>query len=114
MAHLLYRLGRFSFRRRRLVAAIWALILVVLGVGALTLGGKTVDRFSIPGTESQQALDALARDLPDAAGATLTIVVQAPAGHTFGGAVRGRDRGRGAGRPEPGRRAVPDRDGPGR
>ncbi len=29
MAQLLYRLGRFSFRRRRLVAALWVLILVV-------------------------------------------------------------------------------------
>jgi putative drug exporter of the RND superfamily len=80
MAQLLYRLGRFAYRRRRLVAAVWALVLVVLGVGALTLGGKTVDAFSIPGTESQTALDNLARDLPSAAGATLTIVVKAPAG----------------------------------
>ena len=34
-------------------------VLVVLGVGALTLGGKTANTFSIPGTESQRALDAL-------------------------------------------------------
>jgi RND superfamily putative drug exporter len=80
MANLLYRLGRFSFRRRKLVAGLWALVLVLMAVGALTLGGKTVDTFSIPGTESQQALDALARDLPNAAGASLTVIVQAPAG----------------------------------
>ena len=83
MANLLYRLGRFAVRRRGRVAAFWALLLVVLGVGALTLGGKTVDEFTIPGTESQQALDDLKADLPAAAGASLTIVVQAPAGTTL-------------------------------
>jgi len=80
MARLLYRLGRFAYRRRGLVAALWALILALLAAGALTLGGKTVDAFSIPGTESQIALDHLAADLPEAAGATLTVLVQAPAG----------------------------------
>jgi RND superfamily putative drug exporter len=87
MAQLLYRLGRFSFRRRRLVAGLWALVLALLAAGALTLGGKTVDAFSIPGTESQEALDALKRDLPDAGGAALTVVVQAPAGTTLRDAI---------------------------
>jgi RND superfamily putative drug exporter len=83
MAQLLYRLGRFAYRRRRLVAALWALVLALLATGALTLGGKTVDALSIPGTESQKALDDLARDLPDAAGASLTVVVRTPAGTTL-------------------------------
>ncbi|AGZ45906.1 MMPL family transporter [Actinoplanes friuliensis] len=87
MAQLLYRLGRFSFRRRRLVAGLWVLVLVLLVVGALTLGGKTVDTFSIPGTESQEALDALKRDLPDAGGASLTVVVEAPKGQALTDAV---------------------------
>jgi RND superfamily putative drug exporter len=83
MANLLYRLGRFSYQRRRLMAAGWALILVLLGVGAVTLGGKTVDSFSIPGTESQQALDDLRQDLPTVSGASLTIVVKAPGSDTL-------------------------------
>ncbi|GAA2829164.1 MMPL family transporter [Kribbella solani] len=83
MANLLYRLGRFSYQRRRLVAALWALFLVLLGVGALTLGGKTADTFSIPGTESQRALDALKQELPAASGASATVVVQAPDGKTL-------------------------------
>ncbi|HWD82025.1 MAG TPA: MMPL family transporter, partial [Kribbella sp.] len=83
MANLLYRLGRFSYQRRRLVAALWALFLVVLGVGALTLGGKTANTFSIPGTESQRALDALKQELPAASGASATVVVQAPEGKTL-------------------------------
>jgi putative drug exporter of the RND superfamily len=83
MANLLYRLGRFSYQRRRLVAAIWTFVLVLLGVGALTLGGHTANTFSIPGTESQRALDALAKELPAASGASATVVVKAPAGSTL-------------------------------
>ncbi|GAB2645558.1 MMPL family transporter [Kribbella swartbergensis] len=80
MANLLYRLGRFSYQRRRLVAAVWAVFLVLLGVGALTLGGKTANTFSIPGTESQRALDALKTELPAASGASATVVVKAAEG----------------------------------
>ncbi|MDX6237200.1 MAG: putative drug exporter of the superfamily [Kribbellaceae bacterium] len=83
MANLLYRLGRLSYQRRRLVAAIWAVVLAALGVGALTLGGQTANAFSIPGTESQQALDALQRDFPAASGASADVVVKAPAGRTL-------------------------------
>ncbi|MEI8412016.1 MULTISPECIES: MMPL family transporter [unclassified Kribbella] len=83
MANLLYRLGRFSYQRRRLVAAVWAVFLVLLGVGALTLGGKTTNTFSIPGTESQRALDALKTELPAASGASSTVVVKAPEGKTL-------------------------------
>ncbi|TCC47901.1 MMPL family transporter [Kribbella capetownensis] len=83
MANLLYRLGRFSYQRRRLVAAVWAVFLVALGVAALTLGGKTANTFSIPGTESQRALDALKQELPAASGASATVVVKAPDGKTL-------------------------------
>lgn len=83
MANLLYRLGRFSYRHRRPMAAGWALALALLTTGALTLGGQTVNAFAIPGTESQQALDDLRRDLPQAGGAALTVVVQAPTGQTL-------------------------------
>lgn len=83
MANLLYRLGRFSYQRRRLVAAVWAVFLVLLGVGALTLGGKTTNTFSIPGTESQRALDALKTELPAASGSSATVVVKAPEGKTL-------------------------------
>ncbi|GAA2506857.1 MMPL family transporter [Winogradskya humida] len=87
MATLLYRLGRFSFRRRRMVAAVWVLVLAALAAGALTLGGRTVDTFTIPGTESQRALDDLRRDLPAAAGAALTVVVSAPTGQALDSAT---------------------------
>ncbi|MFD7699200.1 MMPL family transporter [Streptomyces caelestis] len=80
MATLLYRLGRFSFRRRGRIAAVWLLLLILLGVGAGTLMGPTSDKFSMPGTESQRALDDLGRQFPQAGGATGAIVLAAPEG----------------------------------
>jgi RND superfamily putative drug exporter len=59
VATLLYRLGRFSFRRRKLVGLLWVAVLVLFGVGAATLSGPTSDAFSIPGTESSRALTIL-------------------------------------------------------
>ncbi|MEG3635159.1 MMPL family transporter [Micromonospora sp. S2-005] len=79
MATLLYRLGRGSMRRRRLVAAIWLVVLVGLGLAAATLRGPTASNFTMPGTESQRALDLLNEQFPAAAGATGTIAVKAPA-----------------------------------
>ncbi|MFE2054430.1 MMPL family transporter [Streptomyces sp. NPDC059446] len=80
MAILLYRLGRLSFRRRGRVVALWLLLLALLGGGAAAFSGPTTSKFSIPGTESQKALDSLSREFPQAGGATGTIVVAAPEG----------------------------------
>ncbi|PWR16473.1 hypothetical protein DKT69_05440 [Micromonospora sicca] len=78
MATLLYRLGRASLRRRRLVAVAWLVVLVGLGVAAATLKGPTASNFTMPGTESQRAIDLLADRFPAASGATGTIAVKAP------------------------------------
>ncbi|MEU4780911.1 MMPL family transporter [Micromonospora sp. NPDC023633] len=85
MATLLYRLGRGSMRRRRLVAAIWLVVLVGLGLAAATLRGPIADNFTMPGTESQRALDLLAEQFPAASGATGTIAVKAPADGALAG-----------------------------
>ncbi|WP_434741533.1 MMPL family transporter [Micromonospora sp. SH-82] len=79
MATLLYRLGRASLRRRRLVVAVWLVVLVGLGLAAATLRGPMSSNLTMPGTESQQALDLLAEKFPAASGATGTIAVKAPA-----------------------------------
>ena len=80
MASFLYRLGRFSFRRRALVTAVWAAVLVALGAGALTLSGQLSNSVTIPGTESQKAIDQLADRFPEAAagGATARVVISTP------------------------------------
>ncbi|MER6797677.1 MMPL family transporter, partial [Amycolatopsis mediterranei] len=84
MATFLYRLGRFSFRRRALVAAVWAAVLVALGLGALTLSGQLSNSVTIPGTESQRAVDQLTEKFPqaNAGGATARVIIEAPAGTT--------------------------------
>ncbi|MEU4197038.1 MMPL family transporter [Kribbella sp. NPDC026611] len=82
MATYLYRLGRFAFRRRRLVVLIWLGLLGAGVVGAVTLSGPTANGFSIPGTESQRAADLLNERFPQAGAdaATARIVFQAPLG----------------------------------
>ena len=82
MASRLYRLGRFSFRRRRLVALLWVSLLIAMGAAAGALSGPYSDEFSIPGTESQEALDVLADRFPQAGltQATANVVFAAPDG----------------------------------
>ncbi|MFC0623721.1 MMPL family transporter [Kribbella deserti] len=82
MATYLYRLGRFAFRRRRLVVLVWLGLLAVGVTGAATLSGPTGGGFSIPGTESQRAIDLLEQRFPEsgADGATARVVFQAPPG----------------------------------
>ncbi len=85
MATLLYRLGRFSYRSRKLVGAIWLTVLVAVGGAAATLAGPTSDSFSIPGAESQQAFDLLTERFPGYAldGASARVVFVAPDGTAF-------------------------------
>ncbi|SED57168.1 MMPL family transporter [Jiangella alba] len=85
MATFLYRLGRFSYRRRGVVLAIWLGLVALFGVGASTLSGPTSDTFSIPGTESQEAFDLLEERFPggNTDGATARVVFAAPEGQTL-------------------------------
>lgn len=82
MATFLYRLGRFSFRRRRLVLMLWIAVLAAVGIAATGVTSKTTDSFSIPGTQSQKALDLLTEEFPQASadGATARVVFEAPDG----------------------------------
>ncbi|MGW1340240.1 MMPL family transporter [Kribbella sp. NPDC002412] len=82
MATFLYRLGRFAFRRRRLVVLAWLGLLATGVAGAATLSGSTADGFSIPGTESQRAADLLNERFPQAGAdaGTARVVFRAPDG----------------------------------
>jgi RND superfamily putative drug exporter len=74
MTLLLYRLGRFAVRRRRLVLATWVLAAVAVFVGAQARGGSTADAFDVPGVESQRALDLLEQRFPAQAGTSARLV----------------------------------------
>ncbi len=82
MSSLLYTLGRWAFRARKLVLILWIAVLALAGAGALLLNQGTDNAFSIPGTQSQEALDSLEHTFPQVSGASAQIVVVAPAGDT--------------------------------
>ncbi|MCF2129487.1 MMPL family transporter [Strepomyces sp. STD 3.1] len=80
MAVLLHRLGRSAYKYRSLVLSLWLGVLAALVTCVAVFGGTTDDRFSVPGTESQRALDDLRTTLPEAVGANAQIVFSAPEG----------------------------------
>jgi RND superfamily putative drug exporter len=83
MATLLYRLGRFAFRRAWFVIGAWLLILVAFLGGGIGLGGQLQESFAIPGTESQNALDRLNAVFPQVSGASVQVVLEAPGGDSI-------------------------------
>jgi len=83
MASVLYRLGGWAYDRRRTVVAIWVAVLVALGVLAAAVGGHVSNTFTVPGTESQRALNLLNKEFPGTGGATARIVFAAPKDHTL-------------------------------
>ncbi len=77
---LLERWARFAHRRRGRVIATWFAALVALIVLSATAGGEFDSGFSIPGTESQDAVDKLEDNFPARAGSDGDLVFQAEAG----------------------------------
>ena len=73
-------LARFSFRRRRLVLALWLSLLAVVAAMLAGVGAGYDDAFSLPDTESARAFELLERVSPAASGDTLTAVFEAPQG----------------------------------
>jgi RND superfamily putative drug exporter len=80
MATYLYRLGGWAFRRRRTVLLAWITVLGLVVASAAAFSGQTNSKFSVPGTESQQAQDLLEQKFPGAGGASARMVFAAPAG----------------------------------
>jgi RND superfamily putative drug exporter len=74
MITLLDRIARGASRSWRRSLPIAALVLLVLGVLVATAGGQFTDEFSVPGTESQRALDLLEHRFPAAANDGATVV----------------------------------------
>jgi RND superfamily putative drug exporter len=83
MATLLYRLGRFSYRRSWTVIGVWLVLVVGVLGGSVALGGQTQESFAIPGTESQNALDRLQAVFPSVAGASAQAIIVAPKGESI-------------------------------
>ncbi len=88
MSRFLYRLGRGAAHHRRIVLGSWILALVALAFLAGSFGGKPVDSFTIPGSETQQARDLLKQRFPSQAGASNRVVYSVTDGGVLDGARR--------------------------
>jgi len=61
---MLTRIGRLSYRRRRVVVGLWIAALFVAIAGGSAIAGDTAMAGRLPNTDSQRAYDALAREFP--------------------------------------------------
>src|SRR5436305_8108612 len=75
MTGVLYRLARFCVRHRFAVLVLWLLVAVALVAVSQRLGDKTNDNLTLPGTNSQQATDALSKPFPDQSNGSSPIVL---------------------------------------
>jgi len=74
MSRALYRLGHFAATHRWRVIAVWIAAFVAAAFAVGTVGGETSDNFTLPGTETQRALDLLEERFPDQSGDTAQVV----------------------------------------
>src|SRR5215831_12019285 len=74
------RLASWSQRRRWWAVALWVIALAAITTGARAAGNDYHNDYSLPGTQSQQALDTLEKHAPGQAGAAVQIVLADPGG----------------------------------
>src|SRR4051812_12844921 len=80
-------LARFCYRRRWSVLIAWVVLLIGANVLAQTVGGDLLKTFSLPGSQSQSAFDALGRNF-DRKGDTGTLVFKVTDGSATDPAVK--------------------------
>lgn len=84
MAQILFRLGRWSFRRKWTVLTSWLLILAGVLTAALTLSRPFTTEFAISGTPAIDAISTLDEKFPGAGdsinAASVNIVFHVPEG----------------------------------
>ncbi|MCI4039988.1 MMPL family transporter [Streptomyces sp. TRM75563] len=82
-------LACWCYRHRLVVVVLWVAVLAGLGLASTAAGTKASDSFSLPGTESSQALELLQETMPAQSGANATVVWQSD-GDVRDAAVRDR------------------------
>ncbi|MBK9544334.1 MAG: hypothetical protein IPO51_00485 [Dehalococcoidia bacterium] len=70
----LERWARFTHRRRGTILGLWVVAVAVLMFGMRQYGGEFTGDFSLPGSESQRALDLLEGRFPARAGAEADLL----------------------------------------
>jgi len=82
------RLAAWTMRHRRIVLISWVVLLIGVSVAANAVGTRQATNFSLPGTDTQRALDLLQREFPAQAGDTDQIVFRATSGRVDAPGVR--------------------------
>jgi RND superfamily putative drug exporter len=86
MSAFLYRLGHWCARHPKRVVGAWVLVAIGLFAVNAGLGGETEEEFTVPGVESQAALDLLEERFPAQAGVQGRVVFHAESGRIDQGA----------------------------
>ncbi|HEY0561358.1 MAG TPA: MMPL family transporter [Frankiaceae bacterium] len=81
-------LARFCTRHRLAVVVAWVLAVIALGAAAQVTGARYANNFTLPRTESAQAIALLQREFPVASGGTGTLVIATPGRSVTDPAVR--------------------------
>src|ERR1700719_3407860 len=82
------KVTRWCITHRRLVFATWVAIAVITSVVAQAVGRNYSTNFTLPGTESQRAIDLLAKDFPTQSGDVDTFVFRVATGTIEAPAVK--------------------------
>lgn len=77
---LLERWGRFAYRNRWYVVAAWLIAGAAIGLTARAISEGTINTLTLPGAESQMAVDELKRSFPERSGDYADVVFSAPGG----------------------------------
>jgi RND superfamily putative drug exporter len=80
----LARLSDRLFVHHRRVILVWALLLLAMGIAMEVTAPQFQNSFTVPGTNSQQALDVLDKDFPSETAPTAFVVFYAPDGGITG------------------------------
>ncbi len=79
-AGILARAATWTMRHRRITLVAWIVALVGVSIAANAIGTRQATNFTLPGTESQRAVDLLQSKFPAQAGDQDEIVFRAPNG----------------------------------
>ena len=77
---LFERWGRYAVRKRWAVIAVWLVAAALLAVTAQAISRGTVNVLTIPGAESQRAVEVLQTRFPQRSGDYADVVLEAPGG----------------------------------
>ncbi|MEX1262780.1 MAG: MMPL family transporter [Actinomycetota bacterium] len=75
MSHALYRMGRFAARRPWVVIGAWLVVSVIVIAASGAFGRELEAESSVPGLDSQEAVDLLSAAESDTAGLTAQVVM---------------------------------------